>query len=137
MSTAFSAGERKWHAGLGKLGDVVRQALVARQLARHLPPPPVRIIDCGCGQGTQALRFAWRGYLVTGWTPHLLEIASVPLALIGELAAELAPPAVGDGAGQVPVADPYRTRSGPLLSPASRGTGFLPGLKTGLPPEVL
>src|SRR5205085_6412157 len=37
-----------------------------RQLAAELPPPPVQIIDCGCGQGTQALRLARRGYQVTG-----------------------------------------------------------------------
>ena len=66
MSTAFTAGEQHWQARLGKLRDVVRQELVARQLERELPAPPVRIIDCGCGQGTQALRLARRGYDVTG-----------------------------------------------------------------------
>ena len=66
MSTAFTAGEQNWHARLGKLRDVVRQELVARQLERELPPAPVRIIDLGCGQGTQALRLARRGYEVTG-----------------------------------------------------------------------
>ena len=34
MSTAFTAGERTWQARLGKLRDVVRQEMVARQLAR-------------------------------------------------------------------------------------------------------
>jgi S-adenosylmethionine-dependent methyltransferase len=66
MSTAFTAGEHNWQARLGKLRDVVRQEVVARQLERELPTPPVRIIDCGCGQGTQALRLARRGYHVTG-----------------------------------------------------------------------
>ncbi|HEX3312312.1 MAG TPA: class I SAM-dependent methyltransferase, partial [Streptosporangiaceae bacterium] len=66
MSTAFSAGERNWQARLGKLRDVVRQEMVARQLEGELPAPPVRIIDLGCGQGTQALRLARRGYDVTG-----------------------------------------------------------------------
>ena len=66
MSTAFTAGEQNWQARLGKLRDVVRQELVARQLERELPPAPVRIIDLGCGQGTQALRLARRGYHVTG-----------------------------------------------------------------------
>ena len=65
-STAFTAGEQNWQARLGKLRDVVRQELVARQLERELPAPPVRIIDLGCGQGTQALRLARRGYDVTG-----------------------------------------------------------------------
>ena len=65
-NTAFTGAERNWQARLGKLRDVVRQELVARQLAAELPPPPVRIIDLGCGQGTQALRLARRGYQVTG-----------------------------------------------------------------------
>jgi S-adenosylmethionine-dependent methyltransferase len=66
VSTAFSAGERNWQQKLGQLRDVVRQELVARQLAGELPAPPVRIIDLGCGQGTQALRLARRGNEVTG-----------------------------------------------------------------------
>jgi len=66
LSTAFTAGERNWQARLGKLRDVVRQEVVARQLAQVLPAAPVRVIDLGCGQGTQALRLAQRGYDVTG-----------------------------------------------------------------------
>jgi SAM-dependent methyltransferase len=66
MSTAFTGGERTWQGRLGKLRDVVRQELVTRQLERELPAPPVRVIDLGCGQGTQALRLARRGYDVTG-----------------------------------------------------------------------
>jgi S-adenosylmethionine-dependent methyltransferase len=66
VSTAFTAGEQDWQARLGKLRDVVRQELVARQLEPELPPAPVRVIDLGCGQGTQALRLAQRGYQVTG-----------------------------------------------------------------------
>jgi S-adenosylmethionine-dependent methyltransferase len=64
-STAFTAGERAWQSRLGKLRDVVRQELLARQLSAELPPPPVRVIDLGCGQGTQALWLARRGYEVT------------------------------------------------------------------------
>jgi S-adenosylmethionine-dependent methyltransferase len=66
LSTAFTAGEQQWQARLGKLRDVVRQEMVTRQLARELPAPPVRLIDLGCGQGTQALRLARDGYDVTG-----------------------------------------------------------------------
>jgi len=66
MSTAFTAGEQSWQARLGKLRDVVRQELVARQLEPELPSAPARVIDLGCGQGTQALRLARRGYHVTG-----------------------------------------------------------------------
>jgi S-adenosylmethionine-dependent methyltransferase len=66
VSTAFTGRESNWQARLGKLRDVVRQELVASQLSAELPPPPVRVIDLGCGQGTQALRLARRGYEVTG-----------------------------------------------------------------------
>jgi S-adenosylmethionine-dependent methyltransferase len=66
MSTAFTAAEQNWQTRLGKLRDLVRQELVTRQLGAELPPPPVPVIDLGCGQGTQALRLARRGYAVTG-----------------------------------------------------------------------
>jgi len=66
VSTAFTGHEGRWQARLGKLRDVVRQELVARQLAGELGAPPVRIIDLGCGQGTQAVALARRGYEVTG-----------------------------------------------------------------------
>jgi S-adenosylmethionine-dependent methyltransferase len=45
----------------------VRQEVVARQVAAHLPDlPPRRVLDIGCGQGTQALLLARRGHFVTG-----------------------------------------------------------------------
>ena len=66
MNTAFTGHEGRWQQRLGKLRDVVRQELVTRQLAAELPPRPVRIIDLGCGQGTQAITLARRGYEVTG-----------------------------------------------------------------------
>jgi len=66
VSTAFTGREGNWQARLGKLRDVVRQEMVTRQLNAELEPPPVQVIDLGCGQGTQALRLARRGYQVTG-----------------------------------------------------------------------
>jgi len=66
MHTAFTAAEHNWLTRLGKLRDVVRQELVTRQLGAELPPPPVPVVDLGCGQGTQALRLARSGYQVTG-----------------------------------------------------------------------
>ncbi|HUN37232.1 MAG TPA: methyltransferase domain-containing protein [Trebonia sp.] len=67
MSVPFSAGEKQWRAGLGTLRQVVRQEVVARQLAGHLPDlPPRRVLDIGCGQGTQAVLLARRGHFLTG-----------------------------------------------------------------------
>jgi SAM-dependent methyltransferase len=67
MSVGFAAGEEEWRARLGTLRQVVRQEVVARQLAECLPDlPPRRVLDIGCGQGTQALRLARRGHVVTG-----------------------------------------------------------------------
>ncbi|MFI7698578.1 class I SAM-dependent methyltransferase [Nonomuraea sp. NPDC049480] len=61
----FSGAEDRWRERLGTLRDVVRQELVTRQLGEHLPATPVRLLDVGCGQGTQALRMAARGHRVT------------------------------------------------------------------------
>jgi SAM-dependent methyltransferase len=90
LSSGFDAGEERWRASLGTLRQVVRQELVARQLAEHLPAAPARILDVGCGQGTQLLRLARHGHRVTGLD------ASAPL--LADLAAALAaqPPEVRD-----------------------------------------
>jgi S-adenosylmethionine-dependent methyltransferase len=65
----FSIGRDAWTARLGNLRNVVRQELITRQLAAHLPPAPARVLDVGAGQGTQAIRLAARGYLVTAVEP--------------------------------------------------------------------
>jgi S-adenosylmethionine-dependent methyltransferase len=67
LSTTFAAGEDKWRARLGTLRQVVRQELVSRQLAEQVPDQPRRrILDVGCGQGTQLLRLARCGHELTG-----------------------------------------------------------------------
>lgn len=90
MSERFAAAVPAWRARLGSLRDVVRQELVARQLAEVLPDAPRRVLDIGCGQGTQLLRLAHRGHEVTGLdaSPDLLA------RLADDLAA--APPEVRD-----------------------------------------
>lgn len=67
MNGGFAAGEDLWRARLGTLRQVVRQELVTRQLARHLPPGhPAAVLDVGCGQGTQVIALARAGHRVTG-----------------------------------------------------------------------
>ena len=73
----FTGGAEGWLAKLGGIRNTVRQELVARQLAEqfaaHFPQPSgaharrrLRVLDIGPGQGTQALRLARAGHLVTG-----------------------------------------------------------------------
>lgn len=64
----FEPGVDAWLSGLGMVRDAVRQELVHRQLACHLSqaPPPLRVLDAGCGQGTQAIALARMGHDVVG-----------------------------------------------------------------------
>lgn len=66
---SFTPGQDLWLARLGNLRNVVRQEMVTRQLARHLPAAPARVLDVGAGQGTQALRLAAAGHEVTAVEP--------------------------------------------------------------------
>lgn len=66
--TAFEAGERGWINRFGKLRNVVRQELIARQLATSLGQPG-SVLDVGCGQGEQARRLLAAGWTVTGVDP--------------------------------------------------------------------
>ncbi|MDQ3760143.1 MAG: methyltransferase domain-containing protein [Actinomycetota bacterium] len=68
-NTAFLAGVDQWVGELGRLRSVVRQEVVAAQLAEfvdHQSGSPLQVLDVGCGQGTQALRLARAGHEVTG-----------------------------------------------------------------------
>lgn len=66
---AFVAGQEPWLERLGNLRNVVRQEMVTRQLATHLPRGRLRVLDVGAGQGTQALRLARLGHSVTAVEP--------------------------------------------------------------------
>ncbi len=64
----FGPAVETWKSRLGSVRDAVRQELVARQLASHLPADGQGLwaLDAGCGQGTQALALARAGYHVVG-----------------------------------------------------------------------
>ncbi len=64
----FWTGVPGWLGVLGRLRDVVRQEVLAAQLSGlpQLAGRPARVLDVGCGQGTQALRAARAGHEVTG-----------------------------------------------------------------------
>jgi S-adenosylmethionine-dependent methyltransferase len=72
----FRPGVPGWISGLGRLRDVVRQEVLASHLASlpQLAGRSARVLDVGCGQGTQALRAARAGHEVTGIdsSPELL-----------------------------------------------------------------
>lgn len=66
--TSFAAGEQAWIERLGNLRNVVRQEVIARQIA-PLAARGMTVLDVGCGQGTQALRLASSGCRVTAVDP--------------------------------------------------------------------
>ena len=68
-ASRWEAGRTAWLQRQSLLRNVVRQELVARQLAEHLPAPPATVVDVGAGQGTQALRLARLGFDVTAVEP--------------------------------------------------------------------
>ncbi len=78
----FAAGVGAWRRSLGSVHEVVRQELVTRQLHAHLGDAPLRVLDAGCGQGTQAIRLARRGHHVLGVdvSEELLEAAATSAA---------------------------------------------------------
>lgn len=66
----LEAGVDGWIGNLGRLRNVVRQHLVAAQLEEVLDGRVgARVLDVGCGQGTQALALARAGQAVTGLDP--------------------------------------------------------------------
>lgn len=68
LVASFGSGERLWVDRLGNLRNVIRQEVIARQLADHVRPG-MTVLDVGCGQGTQGVRLAQGGCIVTGVDP--------------------------------------------------------------------
>ncbi|WP_231591063.1 class I SAM-dependent methyltransferase [Saccharothrix sp. ST-888] len=74
-----------WLERQGGLRNLVRQELVARQLAEQLAGRTgLHVLDVGCGQGTQALRLARAGHLVTGLDPDPVTLGAAQAALAAE-----------------------------------------------------
>jgi len=74
---------------LGRLRDVVRQRVLASQLAEVVASAggsSLRVLDVGCGQGTQALALAAAGHVVTG-----LDVSEQLLAQFGDSLAGASP----------------------------------------------
>ncbi len=82
--STFPGGREVWLNRIDRVRNVVRQELISRQLDRHLPPPPARILDVGAGQGTQSIRLARMGYEVLAVEPDPEMRASLGAALNDE-----------------------------------------------------
>ncbi|MGN6871150.1 MAG: class I SAM-dependent methyltransferase [Solirubrobacteraceae bacterium] len=82
--STFSPARPAWLGSLGNVRNVVRQEMIARQLDKHLPPPPARVLDVGAGQGTQSIRLARAGHHVHAIEPDADMRAAFHAALSGE-----------------------------------------------------
>jgi S-adenosylmethionine-dependent methyltransferase len=67
--STFGGARPEWLGRLGNVRNVVRQELISRQLGRHLPGHPARVLDVGAGQGTQSIRLARAGHRVLAVEP--------------------------------------------------------------------
>jgi S-adenosylmethionine-dependent methyltransferase len=100
--STFTPGTARWIGVLGRLRDVVRQEVLRSQLASlpQLGAPPARVLDVGCGQGTQALHLARAGHEVTGLDPSGELLAAFEAALADEPAGVAARVRLVRGAGE-------------------------------------
>lgn len=107
----FEVGRPGWLGGLGQVRNVVRQELISRQLGRHLPTEPCRVLDVGAGQGTQSIRLARAGHRVLSVEPDPDMRAAFDAALRAEPAE---------------VRDRVRLREGSVddLAAATRGEAY-------------
>lgn len=86
--STFPAGRPGWLHAIGNVRNVVRQELISRQLDRHLPPCPGRVLDVGAGQGTQSIRLARAGHYVLAAEPDA-ELRTIFAAALGSEPIEL------------------------------------------------
>lgn len=103
MTDDFAPAAAAWAGRLGKIRDVVRQSLVAEQLDEllvSLGAPDCRVLDVGCGQGTQALRLARVGCRVVGLDSSKELLARFRTSLEAEPAPVRGRVELVDGAGQ-------------------------------------
>jgi S-adenosylmethionine-dependent methyltransferase len=82
--STFGGGRPGWLGGLGNVRNVVRQEMISRQLDRHLPGHPARVLDVGAGQGTQSIRLARAGHHVVAVEPDADMRAAFRAALADE-----------------------------------------------------
>jgi S-adenosylmethionine-dependent methyltransferase len=82
--STFGGGRPGWLGGLDHVRNVVRQELISRQLDKHLPQPPARVLDVGAGQGTQSIRLARLGHQVLAVEPDPEMRAAFQAALSAE-----------------------------------------------------
>src|SRR5580704_4947690 len=82
--STFGAGRPAWLGRLGHVRNVVRQEMISRQLGRHLPACPARVLDVGAGQGTQSISLARAGHCVYAVEPDADMRAAFQAALATE-----------------------------------------------------
>ncbi len=83
-ASTFGGGRPTWLERLDKVRNVVRQEMISRQLDKHLPTRPVRVLDVGAGQGTQSVRLARAGHQVLAIEPDVEMRATFSAALAAE-----------------------------------------------------
>jgi len=89
------SGGNPWDGGARKFARYadtptgrLRFTLIGETLLRHLPPPPLRVLDAGCGPAEMAILLAERGDVVTA-----VDCAGEMLRIAGERAERLTPAA--------------------------------------------
>jgi S-adenosylmethionine-dependent methyltransferase len=81
IETAFDQKAAAWESYTQSPPGRLREDLSRDYLLPHLPPPPARILDAGCGTGNLGLGLAAQGYEV-----HLLDFSAQMLAIAQEKA---------------------------------------------------